>query len=124
MTYITGLDHLQLAMPAGEEAQARTFYGDLLGLTELEKPPELASRGGVWFALGHQALHLGVDTPFTPARKAHPAFSVANLGALRERLEAAHVSTVEDTALPHVRRFYAPDPCGNRLEFVRHGDLF
>ncbi len=122
--YITGLDHLQLAMPAGEEAQARMFYGALLGLTELEKPPELASRGGVWFALGHQALHLGVDTPFKPARKAHPAFSVPGLSALKERLEAAHVSTVEDTALPHVRRFYAADPFGNRLEFVQQGSRF
>ena len=122
--YITGLDHLQLVMPAGAEAEARAFYGDLLGLKELAKPPELASRGGVWFALGTQALHLGVDTPFAPARKAHPAFTVSNLDALRARLGAAHITTVDDTAVPHVRRFYAADPFGNRLEFLQQGNRF
>ena len=124
MTCITGLDHLQLAMPAGKEAQARAFYGDLLGLVELEKPPELASRGGCWFALGQQALHLGIDTPFTPACKAHPAFTVSDLEALRKRLAAAHISTIDDPALPHVRRFYAADPFGNRLEFIAQGSRF
>lgn len=123
-TYITGLDHLQLAMPAGGEAQARAFYGDLLGLAEIEKPPELASRGGCWFALGTQALHLGIDTPFSPARKAHPAFTVSDLEALRERLGAAHIAIVNDTTVPHVRRFYAADLFGNRLEFLQHGDGF
>ena len=124
MTTITGLDHLQLVMPACKEAEARAFYGDLLGLTELEKPPELAPRGGCWFALGSQALHLGIETPFTPARKAHPAFTVSDLNALKVRLEAAHIATVDDTAVPHVRRFYAADPFGNRLEFLQQGDRF
>ena len=118
MSYITGLDHLQLAMPAGKEAEARAFYSDLLGLAELEKPPQLAGRGGCWFALGTQALHLGVDTPFVPARKAHPAFTVTDLEALRARLEVANISTLDDFTLPHVRRFYAADPFGNRLEFI------
>ncbi len=122
--YIQGLDHLQLAMPAGEEAAARAFYSDLLGLTELEKPPELAARGGLWFALGTQALHLGVETPFTPARKAHPAFGVRDLEACKMRLQVAGIETLLDTALPHVRRFYAADPFGNRLEFVQTGDRF
>ena len=118
-SYIEGLDHLQLAMPTGEEAAARAFYGDLLGLTELEKPAELAGRGGCWFALGAQALHLGVEEAFAPARKAHPAFAVTDLGACRARLEEAGVETVPDTVLPHVRRFYAADPFGNRLEFIQ-----
>ncbi len=120
--YIKGLDHLQLAMPVSEEAAARAFYSDLLGLTELEKPPELTARGGCWFTLGTQALHLGVETPFASARKAHPAFAVSDLGACRARLEAAGVKTIPDTALPHVRRFYAADPFGNRLEFIQAGD--
>ena len=124
MSYITGLDHLQLALPAGKEAEARAFYGDLLGLAELGKPPELAGRGGCWFTLGTQALHLGVDTPFVPARKAHPAFTVADLEALRKRLEAAHIAILDDFTLLHVRRFYAADPFGNRLEFMQQGDAF
>ncbi len=124
MTYITGFDHLQLAMPAGGEAEARAFYGDLLGLAEIEKPPQLASRGGCWFALGTQMLHLGIDTPFSPALKAHPAFTVSDLEALRTRLKASSIATTDDFALSHVRRFYAADPFGNRLEFIRQGDAF
>lgn len=121
---IEGLDHLQLAMPAGEEAQARAFYGELLGLRELPKPAELAARGGCWFALGAQALHLGVETPFAPARKAHPAFRVSDLDACRQGLEAAGVQTLPDTSVASVRRFYAADPFGNRLEFMQAGDGF
>lgn len=121
-TFIQGLDHLQLAVPAGEEARARAFYGGLLGLTELAKPAELATRGGCWFALGTQALHLGVETPFVPARKAHPAFRVSDLEACRQRLETAGVATIPDTTLAHVHRFYASDPFGNRLEFLQAED--
>lgn len=121
---VEGLDHLQLAMPSAGERSARAFYGDLLGLAELPKPAELVSRGGVWFALGAQALHLGVETPFAPARKAHPAFAVSDLEACRAHLRASGVETVPDTTLAHVRRFYAADPFGNRLEFIQAGDHF
>lgn len=121
---VQGLDHLQLAMPEGEEAKARAFYGDLLGLRELPKPTQLVARGGCWFALGTQALHLGVETPFSPARKAHPAFRVFDLEGCRQLLEGAGVQTVRDTAVPSVRRFYAADPFGNRLEFMQAGDSF
>ncbi|CAN5902323.1 VOC family protein [soil metagenome] len=115
---ITGLDHVQLALPAGGEEEARAFYGTLLGLPEVEKPEPLRSRGGVWFAGPGFGLHLGVETPFAPAKKAHPAFRVAGLEALSERLDGAEVEVVWDTALPSVRRFYAADPFGNRLEFL------
>lgn len=123
-TTVRGLDHLQLAMPPAGEGSARAFYGDLLGLAELPKPAELAARGGVWFALGAQALHLGVETPFVPARKAHPAFAVDDLESCRAQLQASGVETVPDTILAHVRRFYAADPFGNRLEFIQSGDRF
>ncbi len=123
-TYLEGLDHLQLAMPEGEEARARAFYGGILGLSELPKPAALAARGGVWFALGDQALHLGVETPFSPAKKAHPAFRVSDLDACCLLLEAAGVETLPDTSVPSVRRFYAADPFGNRLEFLQAGDSF
>jgi catechol 2,3-dioxygenase-like lactoylglutathione lyase family enzyme len=109
------LDHVQVAAPPGCEAEARAFYGGLLGLRELEKPEPLRSRGGVWFGLAEgQQLHVGVEAEFTPARKAHPAFAVGGLDAL-----AARLGDVEwDDALPDVRRFYAHDPFGNRLEFL------
>jgi catechol 2,3-dioxygenase-like lactoylglutathione lyase family enzyme len=120
MSAVVGLDHLQLAMPAGREAEARAFYGELLGLTELKKPPQLQARGGVWFALGTQQLHLGVETDFRPAHKAHPAFLVNDLGGLRARLAQHGHAPYEDEPLAGFKRFYVADPFGNRLEFLEH----
>jgi len=116
---ITALDHVQLAMPAGGGRAARDFYSGLLGLDELEKPATLAARGGAWFALpdGRQ-LHLGVEEPFRPSRKAHPAFVVAALDELAERFEAGGSSVRWDEDLAPRRRFYGEDPFGNRLEFL------
>lgn len=115
------LDHVQLAAPPGCEPAARRFYGELLGLTELAKPEPLGARGGVWFALGVGQLHIGVQDPFTPARKAHPALRVSDaaaLEALAQRLAAAGAPVRWDAELPGVRRFYTEDPWGNRLEFL------
>lgn len=114
---ITGVDHVQVAAPAGCEDAARAFYGELLGLTELPKPPALAARGGCWFEAGAQQLHVGVEAEFAPARKAHPGFVVDDLEALRERLRAAGQEPRDDDTIPGTRRFYAEDPFGNRLEF-------
>lgn len=121
---VVGLDHVQLAMPAGEEESARAFYAGLLGLSELPKPTQLVARGGCWFAGFGSQLHLGVEEDFRPARKAHPALLVADLERLRATLAAAGVQTTPDTTVPGVRRFYAPDPFGNRLEFIQDGDGF
>ena len=115
---ISALDHVQLALPAGGEEEARAFYGGLLELPEVEKPELLKSCGGVWFSGTGFGLHLGVETPFAPAKKAHSAFRVERLEVLAERLNEAGVGVVWDTALPEVRRFYAADPFGNRLEFL------
>lgn len=117
---IVGLDHVQLAAPAGCEADARRFYCDVLGLPELQKPPLLGGRGGVWFQLGAQQLHVGVQDPFEPARKAHPALRVTpgRLDAMAERLIQAGAPVTWDEALPGSRRFYTEDPWGNRLELL------
>lgn len=116
---IKGLDHLQIAIPAGGEEAARDFYGRLLGFSEVVKPPALEGRGGCWFAAPAVAIHLGVEEPFQPAAKAHPAFLVEDLSALRNRLEEAGFEVIEDGALPGVMRFYSNDPFGNRLEFIQ-----
>lgn len=116
---ITGLDHVQIAMPAGEEEAARAFYSGLLGLPEVAKPPNLAKRGGAWFQGQGFQVHLGVEADFHPAKKAHPCFRVADLEALQARLEAAGVPTTSDSEIPAVRRFYANDPFGNRMEFMQ-----
>ena len=115
---ITGFDHVQVAMPAGQEATARAFYADLLGMTELEKPLVLAARGGCWFASGNAVLHLGVEALFAPARKAHPALLVDDLDRLAAALTAAGcVCIPADGEIPGVRRFHTSDPFGNRIEF-------
>ncbi|MDQ6937007.1 MAG: VOC family protein [Actinomycetota bacterium] len=115
---ITGIDHVQLAIPAGAEDVARRFYGGLLGLVEQPKPPALADRGGCWFSSGTAVVHLGVEEPFRPAAKAHPAFLVDDLDALAHRLVAAgHPVTPADAEIEGVRRFHTRDPFGNRIEF-------
>ena len=117
---VVGLDHVQVAAPPVCEDEARRFYGDLLGLPELPKPESLRARGGVWFAVGAQQLHIGVEEPFSPARKAHPALRVDpdSLDAMADRLRAAGVEPRWDEELPGVRRFYADDPWGNRIELL------
>lgn len=119
---LTGIDHLQLAMPRDGETQARDFYGVLLGLNEVAKPEALATRGGCWFIGPNLHLHLGVADDFQPARKAHPAFRVSDLATLRERLRSSGVAIDADDSLPGVRRFYAADPFGNRIEFIEDAD--
>jgi catechol 2,3-dioxygenase-like lactoylglutathione lyase family enzyme len=117
------LDHVQVAAPAGCEARARWFYGALLGLDEVEKPPPLARRGGVWFALASGAqLHVGaVSEGFAPALKAHPGLrigTVARLEMLGRRLAAVGARVEWDSSLPGVSRFFTADPFGNRLELL------
>ncbi|GAA4799876.1 VOC family protein [Actinomycetospora chlora] len=114
----TGLHHVQLAMPAGEEDAARGFYAGVLGMTEVAKPPVLAARGGAWFRAGGLELHLGVEDGFVPARKAHPGIAVDDLDALARRVATTGQDVTWDRDVPGFRRFYAHDPFGNRLEFL------
>ncbi|GAB1645083.1 VOC family protein [Krasilnikovia sp. MM14-A1259] len=115
----TRLHHVQLAIPSGGEDVARRFYGDVLGMTELAKPPALAARGGCWFAGGGWEVHLGVEAEFTPARKAHPGVLVDDLDALAATLTAADHAADWDPHFPGHRRLYTFDGHGNRLEFLQ-----
>ena len=115
---IAGYHHVQLAMPPGQEPRAEAFYARVLGLQRVEKPAELAGRGGCWFRGAGVELHLGVEQDFRPARKAHPAFLVEDLDELERRLRDAGVDVSPDVQLEGHRRFYAVDPFGNRLEFI------
>jgi len=118
------LDHIQLAMPAGEENLARTFFTGILGMREQEKPYPLSDRGGVWFRTGEVIVHLGVEQNFSPQKKAHPAFLIGELDHLASRLSESGYPVTWDDALPTRKRFYSADPFGNRLEFIADGDGF
>lgn len=113
------LHHVQTAMPAGGEEAARRFYGEVLGLREIDKPEPLRARGGVWFRTGTLPLHLGVDPDFAPATKAHVALEVPDLRAVRERCLAAGHPVREDGDLPGYARLYVDDPFGNRVELLQ-----
>jgi catechol 2,3-dioxygenase-like lactoylglutathione lyase family enzyme len=117
--HIVALDHVQLAMPAGREDDARIFYSQLLGIPEVAKPPHLAARGGCWFESGSVKVHLGVEESFAPAKKAHPAFIVRNLAALSQRLKEAGYESKEDQPLEGFERRYVSDPFGNRIELMQ-----
>jgi len=113
---IIGIDHVQVAAPAGCEDRARAFYGRLLGLQEIPKPAALAARGGCWFRAGAQQLHVGVEEPFAPARKAHPGFVADDLDALADRLQDGGHEVAFDDAIPGAKRLHVADPFGNRVE--------
>ncbi len=114
----TAIDHVQLAMPAGEEETARQFYSNLLGMIEVAKPPELAKRGGCWFESGSVQIHLGVENDFRAAKKAHPALRCRDYGALTNCLRAAGIEVRDDDNIPGVRRSHVQDPFGNRIELI------
>jgi catechol 2,3-dioxygenase-like lactoylglutathione lyase family enzyme len=112
------LDHVQIAIPRGQEEEARRFYRDIVGLSEIDKPEALRHRGGVWFELGNNQLHLGVADPFAPAKKAHPGINCTELETLADRLRLAGIPVTWDGTLGDRRRLYTQDPFGNRLEFI------
>jgi catechol 2,3-dioxygenase-like lactoylglutathione lyase family enzyme len=123
VTGIAAVHHVQVAAPPGCEDVARAFYGALLGLPEIEKPPVLAVRGGCWFQVGAGELHVGIENAFRPALKAHPALLVDSTGALEELAKSLTAAGVElrwadDAEIPRQRRFHVSDPWGNRIELV------
>src|SRR3954466_7092742 len=115
---LSAIDHVQLAMPPGREADARRFFVETLGMAEVVKPPAPAARGGCWFEYGNVRLHLGVEKDFRPAKKAHPALLVSAYDGFLERLRAAGVPITPDDAVDGVRRCYIADPFGNRIELI------
>jgi catechol 2,3-dioxygenase-like lactoylglutathione lyase family enzyme len=118
MMLIKRIDHIQLVAPIGSENEARSFFQGVLSLNEVEKPHELKKNGGVWFSNGHVHIHVGIEEPFLPAKKAHPAFEVSDIEALASHISDKGVSIQHDDRLPGAKRFYVSDPFGNRLEFL------
>lgn len=116
---LLAVEHVQLALPAGEEDRARAFYGGVLGLAEVAKPAELAGRGGCWFEAGALKVHLGVEPDFRPARKAHVAFVVDTLEPMLDAAQAAGCETSAPESPAPYRRAFVFDPFGNRLELMQ-----
>lgn len=117
------LHHVQVACPPGGEDGARRFYGDGLGMTEVDKPAGLRGRGGAWFRSGGAEIHVGVEEPFAPARKAHPAVVLDDVAALDQvaaRLEGLgfEVDWSQRQTFPGFERFHAFDAHGNRVEVL------
>lgn len=124
MVTVLAIQHVQLAMPRGAEEAARAFYSGVLGLVEVAKPANLASRGGVWFERGDVRVHLGVEDSFRPARKAHVALLMEDIGPAVEAASALGCEVAHDEPLTGFERVYVYDPFGNRLEFMRASDSF
>ena len=116
---LKGFHHINLTIPTGGEEKCRDFWGVILGMVELEKPPVLAARGGCWFRGGGLEVHLGVGKDFSPIRKAHPGILVTDLALFAEHLQGHGVSVTWDDNFPGFHRFYSEDPFGNRLEFLQ-----
>ncbi len=116
---VIGIDHVQLAMPAGQETQARSFYAEVLGLAEIPKPPDLARRGGCWFETGRVKIHLGVDMNFHPATRAHPGLLVDDLQDISARCRARGFEIVPGGSFEGYQRVFVTDPFGNRLELLQ-----
>jgi catechol 2,3-dioxygenase-like lactoylglutathione lyase family enzyme len=115
---ICQIHHVQLAMPPGEEDRARAFYGGVLNLPEVPKPPDLAKRGGVWFEQGEVRIHLGVEADFRPAKKAHPGLVVEGLTEIVARCEKLGYNVTPDLAANGYTRVHVTDPFGNRIELM------
>ena len=117
--FLTGIDHIQIAAPAGSEDAARKFYGELLGMDEIPKPENLQARGGCWFQCGSQEVHIGIQPDFTPAKKAHPGFTVHALEQLKTSLEKYGYTISNEPPIAGRSRFFTHDPFGNRIEFLK-----
>jgi catechol 2,3-dioxygenase-like lactoylglutathione lyase family enzyme len=115
---ILSIDHVQVAVPTGSEDRARAFYCGVLGFAEIDKPPQMAERKSIWFVAGTVNLHLGLESDFIPAKRAHPAFVVDSLDAILSACEHAGIVTRPDTSINNFRRVHVFDPFGNRLELM------
>lgn len=117
--YLKAIHHVQLAAPIGGEDEARRFYKDILGFTEVEKPAQMRANGGCWFEQGAISLHIGIETPFVPAEKAHPALYTDHLEEVAAHLKEHNIDVTFDTRYEGYKRFYVYDPFRNRIEILQ-----
>ncbi len=113
------LDHVQICIPVGEEAAARKFYTDILGLTEIEKPVQLRANGGLWYQIGDVQLHLGVEAQINKSKR-HPAFEIVAIDQVRNYLWEKGIRIQEEIQVPGLSRFSFFDPFNNRIELLEY----
>lgn len=119
-TLILSLHHAQITIPDGAEAEARDFYCLTLGLKEIPKPGSLVGRGGFWLEVGDRQVHVGVENFAQRAQsKAHIAYLVDDLEAMRSKLSDAKIDIIDGIPIPGYSRFEFRDPFGNRVEFLQ-----
>lgn len=104
----------EVGMPPGKDAEARRFYGQLLGLRETMKPP---GQRGVWFQTDAGLFRVVPHEGFTPQAAAPQArFRVDKAEAMRQALDKARLRHYDAPPEVGTRGFYAHDPFGNRIE--------
>jgi catechol 2,3-dioxygenase-like lactoylglutathione lyase family enzyme len=113
---ITGIDHVQIAVPRALEAQCLAFYREIFAFPELPKPEELRARGGAWFQVGPLQMHIGVDPDSSPTSKRHICFLTADLAEAKAVIAAHGIAIEEESVAEGLKRFFVRDPAGNRIE--------
>lgn len=120
---VLAIDHVQIGVPRAAEAEAKRFYGEVLGLPEVPKPERLRGRGGAWYQVGAVQLHVSVedlDASATRASRRHVCFRVSDLAAAERAARAGGLEVIpDDQPVPEWRRFYLRDPGGNRVEVAQ-----
>jgi catechol 2,3-dioxygenase-like lactoylglutathione lyase family enzyme len=112
------LDHIQICIPTGKENEARRFYTDIIGLTEIPKPKELIPNGGLWYQIAGIELHIGTENEINKSKR-HPAFEVTDIQTARTHVENHGIKIREETQLPGQIRFSFIDPFDNRIELLQ-----
>jgi catechol 2,3-dioxygenase-like lactoylglutathione lyase family enzyme len=116
---ITGIDHIQIAVPKALEAQCLKFYREIFAFPELTKPPELQARGGAWFQVGVLQMHIGVDPDASPKSKRHVCFLTADLAHAKSNVLKHGVAIEEESVAEGLSRIFIRDPAGNRIEIAQ-----
>ena len=110
------LHHAQVFYPPGEEATARRFYTEGLGLREIARPETLRDRAGIWFAAGTGHVHLSADGDLGLHPRRHFALRVDDLQQTADRLRGAGARFEKADPIPGWKRIYVFDPFGNKIE--------
>jgi catechol 2,3-dioxygenase-like lactoylglutathione lyase family enzyme len=117
---VRSLSHVNVTVPAAVEADAKHFYGTVLGLKVIPKPVGTRQNVGGWYELGNVQLHLSVEEQVNNAESdRHVCYVVAAVADAERRLHEAGAEIISDPRpIAGVKRFYVRDPGGNLIEIT------